>query len=827
MSSVARDVRYFVRTLGRQPGFALTVVLSLAIGIGANTVMFGVAKRILIEQLAARDPASLVLLEWRAPDFPAQSLSGNVSFVDGASSTSFSYPAYVSFVQNARSLTGIVAFSSIDRLNVSMNGAPTIARGAMVSGNYYDALGVGAAAGRTFTANDDTPGAEPVAMLSYSWWRERFGGERAVIGSTIVLNGKPFTLIGVEPRDFGGTLEVGTEPQIIVPIHAQKALFGSTDVANTGSWWLQLIGRRRGTDAAIAAELSVLLQQQVRATNPEFKDAGRIRVHTLPGGRGLSETRTSLRQPVLILAGAVALVLLIACTNVAGLLLARANARRKEIAVRMSLGASRGTLIRQLLTESVVLSLLGGVAGVAVAWWIRPLVPAILPRMPLDLAIPLDATALGFTTAICVLTGLVFGIIPAFRATQVDLAATTQDAAAIGSRHRNRVASSLMVVQIALSLVLLIGCGLFLRSLVNLKSVPRGFDPEQLLLFRLDPTLNGYEGARLTQFYDEVLAGIRLIPGVQNAAPTKFTLISGHAAMANLFVEGRPVKEKQREYVYVHTSGARFLDVMRIPILLGRNIADADRENAPKVALISQTAARKYFGNENPIGRRIGFEKETAGELEIVGVVGNARYDSMKDEMPLVIYLPWRQHLDRIGSLSFVVRATGDPEGLIGAVRTTVQRIDPNVPMFEISTQTAQIDTSLRHERAMATLTTFFGAVALILSCIGLYGLMSYIATRRTREMGVRIALGARERDIARDVLGRALALVLAGVAIGAATALALTRYVRSMIFGVELNDPLSIALAVTAMLLVSLTASWIPARRASRVDPVTALRTE
>lgn len=819
MSSIARDIRYFVRTLSRQPGFALTVVLSLAIGIGANTVMFGVAKRILLERLAAKDPDSLVLLEWKANEFPAKSLSGNVSFLDGATSTSFSHPGYTSFVQNAKTLTGIVAFSAIDRLNVSAHGTPTMARGALVSGNYYPALGVGAAAGRTIAPSDDRPGAEPVAMMSHAYWREQFGGKRDIIGTTIVLNGKAFTLIGVEPRDFGGTLEVGTAPQIIVPLHAQKALFGSTDIGNQDSWWLQLIGRRRGTDAAIAAELSVLLQQQV--------SPARIRVRALPGGRGLSDTRTALREPVLILAGAVSLVLLIACTNVAGLLLARANARRKEIAVRMSLGASRTALIRQLLTESVVLALIGGAAGIALAWWMRPLVPAILPGMPLDIRIPLDATALGFTTLICVVTGLVFGVVPAFRATQVDLASATQDAVAIGSRQRNRVGNTLMVVQIALSLILLIGCGLFLRSLASLKAIEPGFDPEHVLLFRVDPTLNGYEGARLTKFYDDVLTRLRAIPGVQIAAPTRQTLVSGRSMMADIVVEGRPKDDKQREYVNVHLAGAEFLDVMRIPLIYGRNFRGSDRENAPKVAVVSQTLARHYFGNGNPVGRRIGFNKENPSEMEIVGLVADARYESMKGDMPRVLYVPWQQHLDRIGALSFAIRATGDPESLITSVREAVQTVDPNVPMFEVSTQTAQIDASLRHERAMAALTTFFGIVALILSCIGLYGLMSYIATRRTREMGVRIALGAMARDIARDVLSRAMAVVLTGVAIGVAGAFVLTRYVRSMIFGVELHDPLTVGLAVAAMLIVSIAASWIPARRASRVDPVVALRTE
>jgi predicted permease len=810
MSTIARDLRYFVRTLGRQPGFAITVVLSLAIGIGANTVMFGVAKRVLLDRVAARDPESLVLLKWRAKEFPAESLSGNISFADGASSTSFSHPSYVAFARTTKTLSDLVAFSAIDRLNVSMQGTPTIARGALVSGNYYEALGVGAAAGRTLTPADDRPGAEPVAMLSHAYWRERFGGRRDIAGSPIVLNGKPFTIVGVEPRQFGGTLDVGAAAQIIVPLHAQETLFGSTDIGNETSWWLQLIGRRQASDAAIAAELSVLLQQQVDPKNP-------IRVTALAGARGLSDTRETLERPVMILLGAVTLVLLLACTNVAGLLLARATSRRKEIAVRMSLGASRPTLIRQLLTESIALSVLGGIGGLALAWWIRPLVPALLPGMPLDIAVPLDLPVLGFTAAVCLVTGIVFGLVPAFRATRIELAVLP----------RNRAANVLMVVQIALSLVLLVGCGLFLRSLANARSAEPGFDPEQVLLFRLDPTLNGYEGERLAQFYDTVHDRLRQIPGVQVAARTKYALVSGRSAIGTLFVEGRPAKADDRNHVHMHIVSPEFLDAMRIPLILGRRIAEADRENGTRVAMISQAMAKRYFPNENPIGKRFGWRLEKAGELEIVGVVGDARYTSLKDEMPPTVYLPYLQNLDRVGSLNFAVRAGGDPQRLIGAVREAVRDIDPNVPMFDVMTQTEQIESSLRHERAMATLTTFFGLVALTLSCIGLYGLMSYITARRTRETGVRIALGAQTRDIAASVLGRAMLLVAAGVSIGTAAAFGLTRYVQSMVFQVTPTDPLSLVAAIAAMGIVAIAASWIPARRASRVDPVTALRTE
>lgn len=801
---IGRDLRYFLRTLGRQPGFALTVILSLAVGIGASTVMFGVARAILLDRIAAHDPESLVLLEWSASDFPAESLSGNLSFDGGnAKSTSFSQPAYESFARHARTLQPIIAFSAIERLNVSSQGEPTIARGAMVSDNHYDTLGVRAAIGRLRMSESE-------AVLSNAYWRSRFGGDPRVLGRALVLNGKPFTIAGVEPRDFRGTLDVGSAAQVIVPISAQKTLFGFSDAANTNSWWLQLIGRRRGTDAQITSELTALLQPAVKP---------RIHVNALPGSRGLVDTARMLRQPVLILGAAVLLVLLIACTNVAGLLLARATSRRKEIAVRMSLGASRGALITQLLIESVTLSLLGGAAGVALAYWIRPLVPFVLatPGPQLDVDVPLDLRVLAFTIAVCVVTGIVFGLVPALRATRIELATTT----------RNRFANVLMVIQIAVSIILMIGCGLFLRSLAHLESGERGFDASNLLLFHLDPTLNGYEGARLVQFYEQVEARVRAVPGVRIVAPTRYALLTGQSAIGTLFIEGKPADEKDRQYVYMHTVGEQFLDAMRIPVILGRGIRASDNEGATKVAVITQAMARQYFPKQSPIGQRIGFSKKKAADIEIVGIVRDARYTSMKDEMPPTVILPYRQQLDRLDSMSFVVRTTGDPHALADAVREAVRSIDPNVPLFDVRTQTEQIDESMRHERALAALSTFFGIVALVLSCIGLYGLMAYIAARRTRETGVRIALGARGVDIALNVLRRALLLVLAGVAIGAAASLALTKYVESLIFGVGTHDTASIAAAIAVMIAVALAASWLPARRASRIDPVAALRAE
>jgi predicted permease len=799
--------RYFVRTLVRQPGFAVTVILSLALGIGANSVMFAVAKSILLDRLAVRDPESLVLLKWTADEFPAESLSGHVAFEgESATSTSFSYPAYLHLSRNAKTLTSLVAFAGIDRLNVSLAGDATIARGAMVSENYYSALGVNAHLGRTLGAGDG----EGVAMISHAYWRSHFGGSRDAVGRTISVNGKPVTIVGVEPRNFEGTLDVGSAPHVILPI-------SGTGMSDATSWWVCILGRRAGgaTLGGIAAETSVLMQQQV--------DTTKIRVAALPGSRGLFDIRSDLREPVVILAGAVGLVLLLACANVAGLSLARAMARRREIAVRMSLGASRGALVRQLLMEGIALSLMGGAAGVALAYWLRPVVPAILPTWgpQVDIHVRVDAGVLLFTTLVAVGTGILFSLVPALRATHIDIARDTRQ-----PPGRNRFASALTVVQLALSIVMLIGCGLFLRSLVRLNSLEPGFDPEHVLVFAMDPTLNGYEGERLDRFYDAAAEAIRALPQVESAAITQQTLLSGSSAMMTLHVEGRATKG-EREFVLKHTVDENFLRTMRIPVVAGRGLTAADREGAPKIALVSQSLARQFFPNQNPIGRRVSASKDRPGELEIVGVVADAMYTSLREGFPHTLYVPYAQNRDRVGRMSFVVRVSGEPAAAVDGIRAAVRRIDPNVPLFGIATQTGQIEQSIRQERALARLSTFFGLMALVLSCIGLYGLMSYIANGRTRETGVRMALGATGREIAAGVLRRSLVLVAAGVGIGVAAAFALTRYVSSMIFGIEANDPLSIALAIATMVVVALAATAVPARRASRVDPVIALRAE
>lgn len=814
------NIRHFLRTLAKQPGFTTVVILSLAIGIGATTVMYAVAHRVLLERMQVVDPDSLVLLKWKSPEFPAESLSGNVSFGEGGpESTSFSHPALLYFREHSKTLPQIVAFSSLDRLNVSTGAEAAGARGQFVSGNYYSDLGVRAALGRLIQPSDDAAGAAPVAVLSNVYWRDAYGGAGDVLGKTIRLNGKPFVIVGVEPAGFTGTLDVGAPAQVVIAASMQPVVSTKAELTDPTAWWMQFIGRRAPgvSDAAVAAEMSGLLQQYVRAHTPSLAGIERIRVTPLPGGQGLLDQRQTFRRPVLILLGAVVLVLLIACANVAGLLLARSMARRKELMVRMSVGASRATIIRQLLFESIALSLLGGLAGLALATWARRLAPLVLPQYGSDvqLNLPLDFRLFAAAFLVSVISGIVFGVLPALRATRLDLSPALRER---GST-RTRAGSALIVAQVAIAVILVAGAGLFLRTVVNLASMETGFRSEGVLTFRLDPKLNGYEGERLRAFFESVQGNLQRIPGVQSVSLTSHGLLTGGSAMATLKTD--LPDSKGDEHVRMNYVTPEFLPTMGIPLIAGRNLTATDRN----VAVISEALAKQFFPNINPIGHRIGFEKEL--DYEVIGVMKNARYADVREDMPATLFLPFWPELNTFRRMTIFIRTAGDPRDLAGPARAAVRQVDPNVPLFDLRTQEQQNARALRQERTLAATTLFFGGVALALAAIGLFGLMSYLVSGRTRETGIRLALGARAADVLRSTLGQSAALLAAGSIIGLAAAIFLTRYVSGMVFGIQPADPVAISGAVLTMMAVGLAAAFFPARRASKVDPARALRIE
>jgi predicted permease len=829
-----QDIRYGIRMLINSPGFTAVAVLSLVLGIGANTAIFSLINAVVLKTLPVRDPEQLILLGWvSGPNPPAASLRGNLDMRGGgSSSTSFSYPAFEQMRARNEVFSDMVAFTDLDRLNVSIDGQAELNDGQIVSGNYYSVLGVEPALGRLISDEDDRQSEAAAAVISYAYWQRRFGQNPEVLGKVIYLNGAPFTIIGVTPPAFNGTLQVGYSPEITVPLAMQPLVLDGKPIAkDSTNWWLQILGRLKPgvTEEQARGQLNTLFQQIVAAdltTFKEEKDEARLEVSA--GSRGLNDTRRQISETLFIMMGVVGLVLAIACANIANLLLARSAARQKEIAVRLALGASRFRLIRQLLTESVLLAVVGGSLGLLLTYWSRgfllQLVPAESAGMMLDLE-P-DVRILAFTVSVSIVTGLLFGIAPAFRATKVDLTPALKDNDRVTSRARSRLSKVLLVGQVAISLMLLISAGLFVRTLQNLEKVTLGFNRENLLIFKVDPTLNGYKGARLANLYRQMEEKIEAIPGVRSVSLSRYPLISNSASITSVSVPGFTPPSDKKIYVYLQPSSEDFLDTMEIPLLAGRNIRSQDGEGAPKVAVVNETFARTFFSGADPVGRRFSFHRSKT-EIEIVGLARDAKYSYLRDETPPTIYLPYLQDLPRLGQMTFEVRTAGEPFQIVPFIRQAVQSLDSGVPLFNVKTQSEIVAEHLSEERMFARLSSAFGLLALLLACIGLYGIMSYAVTRRTHEIGIRMALGARPGNVRWMVMRETVLLVLIGVVIGVVAAVWATELISSLLFGLTGADPLTIACVAMLLIAVSAFAGYLPARRASRVDPIVALRYE
>jgi predicted permease len=831
-----QDIRFGMRMLGRSPIFTAVAVMSLALGIGANTAIFSLVNAVLLKKLPVKNPDQLVLLNWvSGKDIPAKSISGNLHMKDGqALSTSFSYSAFQQFRDFNEAFSDVFAFTDAGQLNVGIDGEAELAEGQLVSGGYYDVLGVKPIMGRALTADDDRlPGAEPVVVISYAYWQGRFGHDPAVVGKIIYINNSPFTIIGVTPQGFSGTLQVGSSPELTMPIAAQPLIspIGSS-LDKPDYWWLQIIGRLKPgvSEQQARAGLDVIFQRSVAESQQSSDEkTATARLETSSGSRGLSESRQEFSEPLFILMAVVGLVLAIACANIANLLLARAATRQKEIAVRLALGASRLRLIRQLLTESVLLAFIGGALGLLFAYLGKDLLLTLLPEesTSFSLDLSMDARILSFTAAISILTGILFGLAPALRATRVDLTPALKDNARSMSKGKSRLGKVLLVAQVAMSLLLLIGAGLFVRTLQNLENVDLGFNRENVLLFKLDPTLNGYKGPRLMNLYKQIMERVEALPGVQSASLSSHAPISNNATYRSVEVEGYTPPEDAEKYVYQQSIADTFFDTMEIPLLLGRGFNSKDDENAPKVAVINETMARTYFSSDNPVGRLFSIGRKNKEQVEVIGMVKDVKYTNVRQNIPPTFYMPYLQRPNDLGRVSFEVRTSGNPTEMVAAIRQVVQEADKNLPLFDVKTQSEQVNATLAQERLFARLSSFFGLLALMLACIGLYGLMSYAVARRTHEIGIRMALGARSGDVLWMVMREILMLVLIGVAIGLPAALAATRLISSMLFGLTATDPMTISVATLFMIAVAALAGYIPARRASRVDPMVALRYE
>jgi predicted permease len=841
----------------KSKAFTAAAMLSLAVGIGANTAVFSLVDAVLLKTLPVRKPQDLVLFNWLSgKNYMAASISGSLnrdSATGLSTSTSFSTDTFRRFSDRSQTLADLFAFTEVEQLNVNIDGQPEIASGQLVSGDYYTGLGVAIAAGRAITATDDQPAADPVAVISYRYWQRRFGLDLKAVGEIVSINGVPFTIIGVAAHGFEGTLEVGSSPDLSIALSMEpqiRALSGSI-LDEPGTWWLQIIGRLKpgetrektraelegvfqqsaldGHDSALAKAAKVPPEEREGPPDREQPDVPTLRVGS--GSQGLTDARDDYGLSLLILMAVVGLVLLIACANVATLLLSRAAVRQREIAVRLALGATKWRVTRQLLTESALLSALAGGLGVLLAFWGKDLLLSLRPwgGGQLDLDLRLDLRVFCFTAAVTLLTGVLFGGVPAFRAARLDLSPALKDnARSVIGGGRFGLTKALVIAQVAMSLLLVIGAGLFVRTLANLHSVDLGFNPENLLLFRVDPRLSGYKKDQIPNLYQQMLDQIDAVPGVVRATLSRHPLLSSSASITQAYAEGQQTSgpSSMRDMTWVQRVRANFLETMEIPIVAGRGLTEKDDERAPKVAVINQAMARKYFGDESPIGKRFGFESpERSREIEIVGVARDAKYSSIRMEKPYTAYLPYLQDLRGLGQMNFEVRTASDPALLVASIRRAVSQVDGNLPLFDISTQVQRAESSLASERLFATLSVFFGLLAVFLACLGLYGVMSYSVARRTREIGIRMALGAHTGDVVGLVMRESMVLVLMGVVIGLASALAATRLITSMLFGLAAMDPLTISFAVLIMIGVAAVAGFLPARRASQVDPMVALR--
>jgi predicted permease len=828
LESVARDLRYGFRGLLRTPAFTAVAVLSLAFGIGATTAIFSVADAALWRMLPVRNPRELALAKCGLKD--GSNLSTTMSRSDGDFTNVFSWRAFLDIRSKSRKLSEAVGFNSLGVANAVANGEARLAGTLLVSGNYFASLGVAPLLGRPIVADDDTAGGAPAAVISYQFWERAFGRNPSVIGKTLYVNRSPCVVVGVTPREFIGTSFGGLSlsDDITLPLGAIKAM----NMRGRNRWfepdvlWIQVLGRLKdpADRAAAGAELSAIVDADLP---PAPKGSRGTHVIVEPGSKGTPYLREALHDPLLILFAVTGLTLLMACLNLAGMLLARAAARRREFCLRLALGAGRLRVMRQLLCEGALLALAGALAGLLLAWWGSQ---ALLTAMAsgsrqMLLTVRPDARVLGFTLAVTILSTLLFALVPALRATRVDLAQGMKEGAP-SSRSGGRfgLTRALVAVQIAAALLLVSGAALFTRSLDKLRALPLGFDQRNVILFGVSPALNGYDEARGNELFARLRERLAAVPGVAGVSLSTASLISGSFGIGSFRIEG----ETTEHYSDINCVGPDFLETMRIPIAMGRGIEPRDLTSPQRVAVISETTARKYFGAGSPVGKRFHWMNKRDWDYQVIGVARDAKYSRLRGEFPVTVYLPYTQNPGgRPGQMLFAVRTAISPGAVAPAIRAVVREFDRMLPVVGLKTLEEQIDESLLQERLSAFLVSLFGVVTTALACIGLYGLVSYSVTSRTREIGLRMALGASRAGVLRMILKQVAVVTVVGLAMGIPAAFAVKRFIRSLLFGVEPADPASLAFACVAILAAALFAAYIPARRAMRVDPMQALRHE
>ena len=843
-SMIVQDIRYALRMLAKSPGFAAIAIGSLALGIGANTAIYTAAQHMLLDRLSVSHPEQLRMFYWSEPrDGVVEDMWGYWDGLPGGGqvSTSFSYPVYEQLRHQNQSLADVMAFKPYGRMTVTIRGESQATEAEMVSGNYYSVLGVRPQLGREIEESDDGQiGSGPVVTISDRLWRNRFGRSPDVIGKSILVNATPMTVVGVNPPGFTGAFSAQGAPDLFLPFSMQPivapqdfdAAPSPSLLTNKSLWWVLVMGRvKRDFPAARAeAALNVTLNVAVRATMPISKDSQIPRLLLRDGSRGQNPDVDDFGKPIYVLLGLAGLVLLLACANLANLLLARAGTRKRETSTRLALGAGRGRILCQRMTESLLLSLLSGVAGLLLAWMVRNVVPRLLsdswapPAFSAKFSWPIFAVAM----ALSILTGIIFGLVPAWQATRVEVGAALKDSGqTITHRRRGLTGKTIVMVQVALSVLLVIGAGLFVRTLMQLGRTPLGFQSHNLLLFNVELPEKLYPKAASTPILQHLEERLSAVPGVQNVTLTRVPLISGSVSGHTFVPEGQQRKAEGNPSVLTNDVGSNFFVTFGIPIKIGRGFDASDTPTSRKVAVVNESLANKYYPNQNPVGRTFQAGSNHPLTVQIVGVCGDANYRRVRKDLEPTYFAPYWQADDGIHTATFAIATPLEGLAILPSLRDALWRVDANLPMLDVRTQDEQIASNLRQERIFAVLASGFGVLALVLACVGIYGIMAYSVSQRTNEIGIRLALGAAPAQIRGMVLRESTWITGAGLVAGVAGALALVRLVKSMLYGIAPYDPVTLAGAVAVMLGVALVASWVPARRAADVEPMEALRHE
>ena len=870
LETFLRDLKYGARMMRRSPIVTTVAILSLALGIGANTALFSVLDAVLLKTLPVESPEALVVFQWQSSrNFRLSGASGTSNVTvppDMRGLSLFRYEVFERMHQaqiaagSESPLSDLFAFGPIYELTAKVGDQPEIIKGQFVSAGYFAGLKLQPSLGRVITDEDDRPSAAPVVVLSNKFWQEQFGANPGVIGQQLILNKQSFTIIGVTPPEFTGTLQVNYQPAVTIPLGVEPLLMGEySRVGNEkkpGVWWLNLMGRLKpgATYDQVIESLNVPFRSaalelmpaptkanQLAAAQLEPKDHPRLLLES--GSRGMSDVRKRFAPSIYVLFIVVGLVLLIACANIANLLLARAALRGPEISVRLAVGAGRSSLIRQLLTESLLLAALGGVVGVLFGFWGKSMLLVLTKEetglFPSGVDLSLNWRVLVFTLVISLLTGLLFGLIPAWRATSLDLTSALKHSRGT-TASVSRLSKGLLVLQLAVSFLLLTSAGLFIRTLYNLQRVDVGFNQENLLIFMLEPQKNGYKGEQLLSFYQQLFSDLDHLPGVRAATFGRIPLIANSNWFDEFLLPGETEKTAAERETMRQVVRENYFATMEIPFLSGREFTVTDNEHAPSVGIVNQTFVRQFFPDQESLGKRIRFPGNKR-EIEIIGVTADTKYESQREDIKPLLYTPWQQEVAELDDMHFVLRTTGEPTVLAGAVRQIVHKLDSDMPVREIGTQTARAQSILGQDRLYARLLSFFGVVALLLAAIGLFGVMAYSVSRRTKEIGIRMAFGAQMANVLRLVIWQGMKLVLLGLAIGALAWYGLNRLLLSdyfgpgtwqhgmtqQLYGIKLTDPLTLIVIGSLLVLVALIACWLPARRAAKVDPLVALRYE